>query len=200
MRAIIVATLIAFGVHAEEPKADQMTDKEFDELLNKMVAKLSDRLLGDTDLDATTLGKPGAGALATHAALPVARPFMQGGRALPSAALPPKAEELAQRREILGGLALMPLLAMTGPALADVDASNPWVAALLENTKKNKAANDKSRFDVSNFRSRRWSIELFKDPELANAKEWVPGNPKPWSKEVFEKQARDKAIADKAMR
>lgn len=205
MRTVIVAVLIAFNVqvHADEakkPEESKMTDTEFDEVLNKMVAKLSERVFQETDLDGTTLAKPGAAMAAARPALPAARPFLQG-RSMPvmNAKLNPAEEaalEEVGRRAVLNAVALMPAVlgALATPANAASD--NSYVAALLANSKANKEKNDKTRKEQQKFRSRRFSIDLFNDPAFFDTKDQDPA---PWSSDVWKKQAADKKVLMEAM-
>lgn len=173
MQTVVVAMMIAFFAqgHAKETTnvEDLLANVDMNELVNKMVDKLSQRLnLEDTDMDSTTLGKPGA--MATQAR-PVVSPV------------------LADRRAIAGGIALMPLVAVVGGANAadkipnyEQASENAYISALLENTKNNKAANDAKRAATQAWNGKRFGImqnRKLKDatPDLENAIPWVPNVP-----------------------
>jgi len=193
MRTIIVGILIAFTaqVNAKDLESNQINDDSedmskmlnelvdkvgADELVDRMMNKLSDRVLQalpfhdtedteDADLDSTTLGKPGALAMpssrvgALGAARP-AQPLLAAGRSRPIANA-----EASDRRSMATALALMPLVALAGQANA-VTADNPYVAELLKRSKDNKAENDKKRFQAQEWNAKRFSLSNYKAKEL----------------------------------
>lgn len=136
MRAVILISFL-MQVHGKEVETNQIDDTEdmgklvdelvqkvgADELANKMVDKLSDRVFGaspleDADLDGTTLGKPAqAAGLNTLSAVRPVQPLLARSRPVSNAMQQNREEELA-RRSMLTSLALMPLVAIAGEAAA----------------------------------------------------------------------------------
>jgi len=202
MRTFVAAILIGFTmqINAKDLETKQTDDDEdlskmleemvnkggADELVNRMVDKLSDRVLQalpfhdtddteDADLDSTTLGKPGAMAmpssrLGTVAATRPAQPLLAAGRSRPIANARQQSEELLDRRSMAGALALMaPLVTLAGEALAvQAGADNPYVAELVKRSKENKADNDAKRKQAILWNVKRFSIENYKNPQLKN--------------------------------
>jgi len=199
MRAIIVSVMIAFTVqvHAKEVETNEMTDVEAEKLIKNVVDKLSDRLLRelnlqDSDMDGTTLGKPGTA----------------GQLAAPSGGLATATHPDLDRRSAMSGLAaMMPLVAIMGQAFAD---DNAYINALLEKSKANKEKNDAGRLQQANWNSKRYSIELKKASESGESSTKYPwktntlvnmnGGLVPDNKGmsgVWKKQAEDQALAKK---
>jgi hypothetical protein len=192
MRAVI---LIAFlmQVHGKE-----LETSEINELANKMINQLSDRVfkalpLEDTDLDSSTLAKPGQVAMpkARLNALSPAQSVLLGGRTGPvSNAMQREEATLASesgRRSLLASMAMMaPLVAIAGEAMAE---DNAYIAELEKLSKDNKAKNEKARNDVHDWNGRRFSIDTFKDPKLATVPDDM--NAMPFIEKVPGKVAAD---------
>lgn len=186
MRAVI---LIAFLMQVQG-KELETSEINADELANKMLDKLSDRVfkalpLEDTDLDSSTLGKPG------QVAMPKARlnalsaqPGLLGGRT-GTVANAMQQDELG-RRSLLASLAMMPVLAIASEAMAE---DNAYIAELLKLSKDNKAKNEQARNAVHDWNGRRFSIENFKDAKLATVPDDM--NAMPFIEKVPGKVASD---------
>jgi len=193
MRAVILIAFIA-QVHAKEQdqitdqeaeelvnQISQMSNKDADDLVSKVINKLSDRLLQmlplddmqtESHLDDTTLGKAGAAAMA------------------------PSQPQLMDRRSLAAGLAMAPLVVAgqanaaklrDDPVVQTAD-SNAYVAKLVELSKANKAQNDKGRQATQNWNAKRFSIaqvNRIKDlPDRFDGK----------GKTVWDKQRADYAV------
>jgi len=223
MRTIIAAILIPCLVQAtEEVKATQSTNGEdaldkvdADELMKMLMDKLSDRLLQslpledsaqDTDMDGTTLGKPGAMAAPASGlkTLPASRPvqpFLRQGNMMSRSSEPEAPEEGAltpdqTRRamtQMMAGLALLPLALLAGEADAKSGpvkygtSSDPYVQALVTKSKENMEKNNEERYQTAQWNAKRFSMEL------NNALKDVKSPNRGWP-DVEAKVARDKAV------